>query len=118
MRVRLAIASLRQPVDLLLCPHVGLGCRYLSVPGRTLVGKVWDNRTFVELRAGKPLDEDRRAAFEPLVLQNKRLRFAKLSGSQFFNVDLSGADLRRARLDDAWMTQAQLDGAQLQGASL
>ena len=25
-----------QPVDLLLCPHVGFGCRYLSVPGRTL----------------------------------------------------------------------------------
>ncbi|MCA3323339.1 MAG: pentapeptide repeat-containing protein [Roseomonas sp.] len=107
-----------QPVDLLLCHHVGFGCRYLSVPGRTLVGKVWDNRTFVELRAGKPLDEDRRAAFEPLVLQNKRLRFADLSGSQFFNVDLTGADLRHARLHQAWMTQAKLDGAQLQGASL
>ena len=107
-----------QPVDLLLCPHVGFGCRYLSVPGRTLVGKVWDNRTFVELRAGKPLDEDRRAAFEPLVLQNKRLRFANLSGSQFFNVDLTGADLQHARLDEAWMTRAELYRAQMQGASL
>ena len=107
-----------QPVDLLLCPHFGFGCRYLSVPGRTLVGKVWDNRTFVELRAGKPLDEDRRAAFEPLVLQNKRLRFADLSGSQFFNVDLTGADLQHARLDGAWMTQAKLNWAQLQGALL
>ena len=107
-----------QPVDLLLCPHVGFGCRYLSVPGRTLVGKVWDNRTFVELRAGKPLDEDRRAAFEPLVLQNKRLRFADLSGSQFFNVDLTRADLQHARLDEAWMTRAELYRAQMQGASL
>ena len=75
-RVDLAFASLRQPVDLLLCPHVGLGCRYLSVPGRTLVGKVWDNGAFVQLRAGEELDGKRRAAFDPLVLQNKHLRFA------------------------------------------
>lgn len=127
-----------QPVDLLLCHHVGFGCRYLSVPGRTLVGKVWDNRTFVELRAGKPLDEDRRAAFEPLVLRNKRLRFANLLNSQFFNVDLFGADLQGAllawaelqgaslagaQLQRAWLVEAKLQGAllveaQLQGASL
>ena len=117
-RVDLAFASLRQPVDLLLCPHVGLGCRYLSVPGRTLVGKVWDNGAFVQLRAGEELDGKRRAAFDPLVLQNKRLRFANLSRTQFFNVDLSGADLRRATLNGAFMQQAQLNGAQLQGASL
>jgi len=110
--------ALQQPVDLLLCPHGGLGCRYLSVPGRTLVGKVWDNRTFVELRAGEELNAIRRAAFEPLVLQGKPLRFANLSGSQFFNVDLSRADLRGARLNGARMPQAKLDGAQLQGASL
>jgi hypothetical protein len=118
IRVRLAIASLRQPVDLLLCPHVGLGCRYLSVPGRTLVGKVWDNGAFVQLRAGEELDGKRRAAFDPLVLQNKRLRFANLSESQFFNVDLTGADLRGATLRGAFMQQARLNGAELQGASL
>ena len=118
IRGRLAIAVLRQPVDLLLCPHVGLGCRYLSVPGRTLVGKVWDNGTFVQLRAGEALDATRRAAFEPLVLRNTRLRFADLSKSQFFNVDLTQADLRGARLDEARMPQAKLDGAQLQGARL
>ncbi|MCA3340775.1 MAG: pentapeptide repeat-containing protein, partial [Roseomonas sp.] len=110
--------AFQQPVDLLLCPHVGLGCRYLSVPGRTLVGKVWDNGAFVQLRAGEELDGKRRAAFDPLVLQNKRLRFADLSRTKFFNVDLTGADLRRATLDGAFMQQAQLDGAQLQGASL
>jgi len=110
--------ALQQPVDLLLCPHVGLGCRYLSVPGRTLVGKVWDNRTFVELRAGEDLNATRRAAFEPLVLQGKRLRFANLSGSQFFNVDLSGTDLRGASLGRAQMQGASLNGAQLQGARL
>lgn len=117
-RVDLAFASLRQPVDLLLCPHVGLGCRYLSVPGRTLVGKVWDNGAFVQLRAGEELDGKRRAAFDPLVLQNKRLRFANLSRTKFFNVDLTGADLRRARLDGAWMTQAIFRGARLEGALL
>jgi uncharacterized protein YjbI with pentapeptide repeats len=117
-RVDLALASLRQPVDLLLCPHVGLGCRYLAVPGRTLVGKVWDNGAFVQLRAGEELDGKRRAAFDPLVLQNKRLRFANVSESQFFNVDLTGADLRGATLNRAFMQQAQLDGAQLQGARL
>ena len=105
-------------MDLLLCPHVGLGCRYLSVPGRTLVGKVWDNGVFVQLRAGEELDGKRRAAFDPLVLQNKRLRFADLSRTKFFNVDLSGADLRGATLDEAFMQQAQLGGAQLQGARL
>jgi uncharacterized protein YjbI with pentapeptide repeats len=114
----LAIAALQQPVDLLLCPHVGLGCRYLSVPGRTLVGKVWDNGAFVQLRAGEELDGKRRAAFDPLVLQNKRLRFANLSGSQFFNVNLSWADMRGASLDLAQLQGASLDGAQLQGASL
>ncbi|MCA3350866.1 MAG: pentapeptide repeat-containing protein [Roseomonas sp.] len=117
-RVDLAIASLRQPVDLLLCPHVELGCRYLSVPGRTLVGKVWDNGTFVQVRAGEELNATRRAAFEPLVLQGKPLRFANLSGSQFFNVDLSGADLQGASLDLAQLQGASLDRAQLQGASL
>ena len=117
-RVDLAIASLRQPVDLLLCPHVALGCRYLSVPGRTLVGKVWDNGAFVQLRAGEELDGKRRAAFDPLVLQNKPLRFANLARTLFFNVDLTGADLRGATLDRASMQQAQLDRAQLQRASL
>ncbi|MFN7308971.1 MAG: pentapeptide repeat-containing protein, partial [Acetobacteraceae bacterium] len=118
IRVRLAIAGLRQPVDLLLCPHVGLGCRYLAVPGRTLVGKIYDSRIFMDLRAGEALDATRRAAFEPLVLRNTRLRFADLSKSQFFNVDLTQADLQGARLDEARMPQAKLDGAQLQGARL
>ena len=110
--------AFQQPVDLLLCPDVGLGCRYLSVPGRTLVGKVWDNGAFVQLRAGEELDGKRRAAFDPLVLQNKRLRFANLSRTLFFNVDLTGADLRGATLDGAFMQQAQLNRAQLQGARL
>ncbi|MCA3365344.1 MAG: pentapeptide repeat-containing protein [Roseomonas sp.] len=117
-RIILAIVALQQPLDLLLCRHVGLGCRFLAVPGRTLVGKVWDNRSFVEIRAGEALDATRRAAFEPLVLHGKRLRFANLSNSQFFNVDLFGADLRGASLDRVQLQGAQFLRAQLQGASL
>jgi uncharacterized protein YjbI with pentapeptide repeats len=137
-RVDLAIASLRQPVDLLLCAHVKVGCRYLAVPARTLVGKVWDSGRFVELRAGEPLDAKRDAAFEPLALRERRLRFADLRGSQLFSVDLSGAELQgallgyvqaqsallyKAQLQGAWLEGAKLQGAtlreaQLQGASL
>jgi hypothetical protein len=91
---------LRQPVDELLCP-LGLGCRYIAVPRQTMVAKVWDTGAFLELRAGAALDATRRAAFDPLILRNRRLRFADLSGSQFFNVDLTGAELQGARLD--WM---------------
>ena len=112
------VQLLAQPVDLLLCRHVKIGCRYLAVPGRPLVGRVWDSNSFVELRAGEPLNAKRRAAFDPLVLQGKRLRFADLSGSQLFAVDLSLAELQGAQLDEAQLQGARLDGAQLQGARL
>ncbi|MCA3310412.1 MAG: pentapeptide repeat-containing protein [Roseomonas sp.] len=122
------VQQLAQPVDLLLCRHVKIGCRYLAVPGRPLVGRVWDSNSFVELRAGEALNAKRRAAFDPLVLQGKRLRFADLSGSQLFAVDLSRAELQGASLDrtqlqgaslrEAQLQDASLFGAQLQGASL
>jgi hypothetical protein len=112
------VQLLAQPVDLLLCRHVKLGCRYLAVPGRPLVGRVWDSNSFVELRAGEALNAERRAAFDPLVLQGKRLRFADLSGSQLFAVDLSRAELQGARLVGAQLQGASLGGAELQGASL
>ncbi|MCA4918162.1 MAG: pentapeptide repeat-containing protein [Roseomonas sp.] len=115
---RQAVQLLAQPVDLLLCRHVKIGCRYLAVPGRPLVGKVWDSNSFVELRAGEALNAKRRAAFDPLVLQGKRLRFADLSGSQLFAVDLSRAELQGARLVGAQLQGARLEGAQLQGARL
>ena len=108
---------LRQPVDELLCP-LGLGCRYIAVPRQTMVAKVWDTGVFLELRAGAALDATRRAAFEPLILRNRRLRFADLSGSQFFNVDLTGAELQGARLDWAQLQGARFSEALLQGASL
>ena len=117
------VQLLAQPVDLLLCAHVKIGCRYLAVPGRPLVGRVWDSNSFVELRAGEALNAKRRAAFDPLVLQGKRLRFADLSGSQLFAVDLSraelqGASLFRAQLQGAWLDRAQLQGASLDRARL
>jgi hypothetical protein len=112
------VQQLAQPVDLLLCRHVKIGCRYLAVPGRPLVGRVWDSNSFVELRAGEELNAKRRAAFDPLVLQGRRLRFADLSGSQLFAVDLSRAQLQGARLHGAQLQGASLVEAQLQGASL
>jgi uncharacterized protein YjbI with pentapeptide repeats len=112
------VQLLAQPVDLLLCRHVKIGCRYLAVPGRPLVGRVWDSNSFVELRAGEAMNAKRRAAFDPLVLQGKRLRFADLSGSQLFAVDLSRAELQGARLHGAQLQGASLYGAWLQGASL
>jgi uncharacterized protein YjbI with pentapeptide repeats len=72
----------------------------------------------VELRAGEALNAKRRAAFDPLVLQGKRLRFADLSGSQLFAVDLSRAELQGASLDRAQLQGASLFGAQLQDARL
>ena len=112
------VQLLAQPVDLLLCRHVKIGCRYLAVSGRPLVGRVWDSNSFVELRAGEPLNAKRRAAFDPLLLQGKRLRFADLSGSQLFAVNLSWAELQGASLNWAQLQGASLVEAQLQGASL
>ena len=110
--------ALQQPVDLLLCPHVKLGCRFLSVPGRTLVGKVWDGGALVELRTGAALDDRRRASLEPLVLRNRRLRFADLSRSQLFMADLTEAELQGASLDGAQLQGALLERAAMQGATL
>jgi len=111
------------PVDLILCPYVKLGCRYLSVPGRTLVAKVWDNTAFVELRAGQELDERRKASFDKIVLRDRMLRFANLSNSLMFMADLTdaqmaGASLYRARLQGATLDRASLQGARLDWASL
>jgi uncharacterized protein YjbI with pentapeptide repeats len=116
-----------QPVDLLLCPS-GLGCRYLSVPHRVLVGKVWDSTAFVELRAGKELTRERRAGFEAVVVRDRSLLFVNLSGSEIYAADftrsrLVGASLLHARLEgvvfaEADMRDADLPGASLQGANL
>lgn len=106
------------PVDLLLCPYVRLGCRYLSVPGRTLVAKVWDNGSFAELRSGDEPTDKRMTSFDKVVLRDRMLRFADLSESMLFMADLTGAELQGARLERASLQAAILKGASLHGANL
>jgi hypothetical protein len=38
---------LRQPLDVVLCPSLKWGCRYLRVDNRTLVDRVWDERRWL-----------------------------------------------------------------------
>ena len=46
-------AVYKQPLDLVLCPTLHWGCRYLTVDHRTLVGHVWKPEAIADLRAGK-----------------------------------------------------------------
>ncbi len=110
--------ALTQPVDLVLCARTGFGCRYLTVTDRAIVPKVWDARGLVEMRAGDPVDDRRKAAIDVAVLTGRTLRFANLGGSQFFAANLAGADLRGADLSRSNLKGANLAGAQLQGAYL
>jgi hypothetical protein len=41
----------KQPLDLVLCPTLQWGCRYLTVDHRTLVGHVWKPEAIADLRA-------------------------------------------------------------------
>jgi uncharacterized protein YjbI with pentapeptide repeats len=118
----MAILNLpRQPLDLWWCAHddyFGWGCRFLTVKNRTLAGRIWDSKAFVELRGGAPLDEPHRAAFENVSLYERVLRFANLSGSELLGADLSGSDLRNARLTGANLKAAKLRSSNLRGAQL
>jgi uncharacterized protein YjbI with pentapeptide repeats len=108
----------RQPIDLLLCPYVGWGCRFLTVTYRPVVAKVWDAKTYVYLRSGADADDNHLAAIEGMSLRERTLRFANLTGSELFAVDLTGADLRHATLQYAVLKRAKLNHARLQGADL
>lgn len=113
-----ALYVLAQPVDLILCARTGFGCRYLTVTDRAIVPKVWDAKGLVEIRAGDPVDDRRKAAIDVAVLTERSLRFAKLSGSQFFAANLAGADLRGADLSGSNLKGADLKRALLQKANL
>lgn len=108
----------RQPIDLWLCPELKWGCRFLSVTYRPLVAKVWDSKTFVEIRAGAILTDSRKAAIEGISLRNRVLRFADLTGSELYAADLTGAQLQRATLTDANLERSILREAKLSGARM
>jgi uncharacterized protein YjbI with pentapeptide repeats len=108
----------KRPLDLVLCPWLNLGCRFLNVSNRTLVGKVWDEKAMVELRTGSLGREKALAGIEGVELQDRSLRFAMLDGSRLYAADLFGADLRNATLFSANLIGANLIGSKLQNAIL
>lgn len=114
----LAEKSWPQPVDLFMCPDIRIGCRFLSVPGRVLVGKVWDPKSVVELRSGEELDAKRKAGFEPAILRERSLLFANLSGSQMFAADLTGSRLAGSDLTGVSLRGASLRKTDLRAADL
>jgi hypothetical protein len=68
---------LRQPLEVVLCPSLKWGCRYLRVDHRTLVDHVWDDKAMADLRRGGA-DQSKLAAIEGVVLRDRSLRFAML----------------------------------------
>ena len=117
--LRLAANLWVQPIDLGVCGISGTwGCRFLTVTYRPIVAKVWDAKSFVDLRGGAATNTKSLAAIEPASLRGRVLRFAFLAGSELFNVDLLGADLQNAEMADVVLRHADLWGAQLQGAIL
>jgi hypothetical protein len=122
----------RQPLDLLFCPWIGWGCRYLAAH-RTLVGRVWKPEGVAEFRSKDPNLDVALAAVEGASLRERTVRFANLddgglygadligadlSGATLFDADLSGAHLNRAHLIGAILSGAHLFGADLSGAHL
>jgi Pentapeptide repeats (8 copies) len=115
----------REPLDLLLCPELKWGCRFLRVDHRTLIDKVWDDKAMADLGNAafdphRALTEIDRATAEidGVVLRGRSLRFAVLDESRLYAADLMGADLSQASLYHINLINAQLDGAHLKGANL
>ena len=127
------------PLDLLLCPRLNWGCRFLRVDHRTLVDKVRDEKALGVLRtniselvkaatapgdnseqkaeakrkAMAAIEAERKAmtAIEGVFLRRRSLRFAVVAESRLYAADLSNADLSNADLSNA-----DLDGADLRAA--
>ncbi len=105
-----------QPLDMVLCPSVEWGCRFLRLNNRKLVGTqtredaLW--KVISESRAGAL------AAVDGLSLRGRSLRYANFNGSRALKVDLVGDDLRHATFWNAAFQGASLSFAKLQAANL
>ncbi|HVZ07077.1 pentapeptide repeat-containing protein [Rhodopila sp.] len=108
----------RQPLDLVLCPRLNWGCRYLNVAHRTLVDRVWHNEAMVALRTPDQDSAEALASVEGVVLRGRSLRFAVLDESRLYAADLIGADLRYASLRAVALQSAQMANVRLRGADL
>jgi len=106
------------PLDVVVCPSLQWGCRFLRVGHRTLVDHVWDEKAIVDLRRASTDLANALAAIEGLVLRDRSLRFAVLDESLLLSADLTGADLRNATLRSARLPGARLQQVQLRGADL
>jgi Pentapeptide repeats (8 copies) len=106
--LKFLVDILRQPLDVMLCPRLNWGCRYLRVDHRTLIDRTYDNKAIAELRSGGAQIADALTAIDGLLLRGRSLRFGEFEGISLFGADLSNADLRKADL-----TAANLQGAQL-----
>jgi hypothetical protein len=111
----------RQPLDLVLCPELHWGCRYLTLDHRTLVGHVWNQQAVADLRSEQQGDVKKSlAAIEGVFLGRRNLRFAKFDESRLYAADiiranLSGATLPATKLQSARGVSAVLSGANLMG---
>ena len=112
--------ALDNPLDLMLCPGLNWGCRFLRVDHRTLVDKVRDEKALGVLRMNISNTEKAKAiaAIEGVFLRDRSLRFAVMAESRLYVADLIHADLRSATLSSATLIGANLTGATLFGADL
>ncbi|MEW6657336.1 MAG: pentapeptide repeat-containing protein [Thermodesulfobacteriota bacterium] len=85
--------------------------RRLSLNEQVLLAKAPKPETLAQIRSGEWQEGLRK--IEPLNLQDRHLRHARLS-----KVILIGADLRDAKLRGALLEKAKLQGANLEGAEL
>jgi uncharacterized protein YjbI with pentapeptide repeats len=107
-----------QPLDVLLCPRLNWGCRFLRVEQRTIVDKVWDERAMSVLRAAATVIPSVPAGIDGVDLDGRSLRFAVLNESRLYAAHLFRTDLRGAGLENADLSRAFLVGANLSGADL
>jgi hypothetical protein len=122
--------ALGNPLDLMLCPGLNWGCRFLCVDHRTLVDKVRDEKALGVLRMNisntapegdaeqKAKAEQAKAAIEGVFLRDRSLRFAVMAESRLYVADLIHADLRSADLSRATLISADLSAANLSAANL
>jgi hypothetical protein len=104
----------KQPLDLLLCPTLHWGCRYLTLDHRTLIGQVWIPQAIASLRAEDQTNVKKSLSeIEGVFLQDRNLRFARFDESRLYAADLMGADLSHASF-----TGTRLAGANLSRANL
>ena len=110
--------SYKQPLDLVMCPTLQWGCRYLTVDHRTLVGHMWKPEAIADLRTGKDEPQGSLAAIEGIVLRSRSLRFAKFDESRLFAGDMIDSDLSHATFLSAQLQGVNLGFAHLRGADL